>query len=65
LKRAYELLEAAEQDLRGITRYTRNKWGAQQAALYIKELGFRLVQSQKATAAARLMADRKFLASLS
>lgn len=28
-------------------------------------LGFRLVQSQKATAAARLTADRKFLASLS
>lgn len=38
MKRAYELLEAAEQDLRGITRYTRNKWGAQQAARYIKEL---------------------------
>lgn len=30
-----------------------------------QDLGFRLVQSQKATAAARLTADRKFLASLS
>lgn len=39
--------------------------GKQRRKEWILALGSRLVQSQNATAAARLTADRKFLASLS
>jgi len=38
LKRSYDLFEAAEQDLRGIIRYTREQWGSQQAARYVRDL---------------------------
>ena len=38
MNRAYDLLVAAEQDLRGILRYTRDHWGMQQAARYMDDL---------------------------
>lgn len=54
---SYVLSEAAEADLRGVIRYTRNMWGEQQARLYAEKLKNGIIRMSQGKGAFREMDD--------